>query len=67
MTDNKSTEQIVHFAPSQKAMRQVQPMCGYVGPDDDISMDPRRCTCQECLDWIEAPSAAAGAGVTGHD
>jgi hypothetical protein len=51
--NERTKEQIVHFAPSQKAMRQVQPMCDYVGPADDISMDPRRCTCTECLDWIK--------------
>lgn len=57
----------VHFAPTLKRLRLLDPMCGYVGPNDDISTDPRQCTCRTCLDWIEAPSAAAGAGVTGHD
>lgn len=67
MAADSPKEQIVHFAPSMKAMRQIQPMCGCIGLDDDISTDPRRCTCQECRDWIEAPSEATGAGVTGHD
>lgn len=60
-------EEITHFAPSEKAERQQNVMCGYVGPNDRISRDPKACTCRECLDWIEAPSTATGAGVTGQD
>lgn len=48
-----SEKQVVHYALTQKRLRQLDPMCGYLPPDDDISMDPRRCTCTECLDWIK--------------
>jgi hypothetical protein len=64
MTEEKK---LVHFAPTLKRFRLSDPICGYVGPADEVSTDPHLCTCRECLDWIEAPSAAAGAGVTGHD
>lgn len=58
-SDPVTSERIVHFALTQKQLRQVNPMCGYIAPDDDISIDPRRCTCTECLDWIK-PAQEAG-------
>lgn len=64
---NRTSEQIVHFAPSEKAERQQNVMCGYVGTNDGVTRDPAKVTCPDCRDWIEAPSVAAGAGVTGHD
>jgi len=68
MTDRTLTaDDVTHFVPSEKAERQQNPMCGYVGPNDKVSRDPRDCTCRECLDWIEAPTEATGAGVTMYD
>jgi hypothetical protein len=51
----------MHFAPTEKRLRQREPMCGYVGIDDEICTDPGLCTCPECLDWITPPpSHSAG-------
>lgn len=52
MTNPPSEQKLMHYAPTQKRLRQLDPMCGYLPPDDDISLDPRRCTCVECLGWI---------------
>jgi len=52
-------KQIVHFAPTMTRMRQLSPICGYLGPEDDLSIDRRRCTCTECLDWISSAEGIA--------
>jgi hypothetical protein len=67
MTAPTADRKIVHLAPTLKRLRTSDVMCGCVGPQDEVSLDPKRCTCQECLDWITAPTEAIGAGVTGHD
>lgn len=47
---------VIHFVPSEKAERQLNSMCGYVGPQDEVSRDWKACTCQECRDWLGEPS-----------
>ena len=47
---------VVHFAPTLKKLEQLDPMCGYVGPTDMVSLDRDKCTCQDCLDWMRSPS-----------
>jgi len=48
-------EVVTHFAPTAKKFNQRDVMCGYVGPNDVVSMDSAACTCTECLDWIRPP------------
>jgi len=48
-------EKVVHFAPTEKRLRQEDVMCGYVAPGDTVSMDPQACTCGDCRDWIFPP------------
>lgn len=67
MSNLSKQPQTVHFAPSEKAERQQNVMCGYIAPDDGVTRDPGQVTCPDCRDWIEAPTEAIGAGVTGHD
>ena len=43
---------MIHFAPTERRLRLLDPMCGYVSPTDDVSMDASKCDCPECLDWI---------------
>lgn len=50
----------MHFAPTEKRQSQLDPMCGYVAPSDEICTDANLCTCPECLDWIKPPDSAAG-------
>ena len=47
---------VTHFAPTLKKLEQLDPMCGYVGPNDMVSLDRDKCTCQDCLDWMRPPS-----------
>jgi len=49
-------EPVTHYAPSDKALRQQNPMCGYVGTGESISRDPTACTCADCKDWLRPPS-----------
>lgn len=49
----------MHFAPTLKRAVQRDPMCGYVGANDEICTDQALCTCPECLDWIRPPSEDA--------
>lgn len=42
----------MHYAPTEKRLNQKDPMCGYVGTNDEICCDADLCTCPECLDWI---------------
>lgn len=50
--DNQAKEKVTHFAPTKKKLDQSDPMCGYVGTGHLVSMDPAKCNCVECLDWI---------------
>ena len=49
---HRTLKTIIHFAPTERKLRLLDPMCGYVGPADDISTDQKLCTCPECRDWI---------------
>src|ERR1700753_921209 len=42
----------VHFAPTEKRLRQQDVMCGYVATGDAVSLDPNACTCEDCRAWI---------------
>jgi hypothetical protein len=42
----------MHFSTNPKSVVLPVPICGYVGPDDDVCRDASLCTCPECLDWI---------------
>lgn len=42
----------MHYAFGPKKLAQKDPMCGFMGADDEICMDTNLCTCPECLDWI---------------
>lgn len=42
----------MHFSASPKSVVLPIPICGYVGPDDEVCRDASLCTCPECLDWI---------------
>lgn len=48
----------MHYAPNKKRLELKVPMCGYMAPDDEISIVPRLCTCPECLDWIRPEHGA---------
>jgi hypothetical protein len=58
MTLTKETK-VVHFAPTEKRVRQRDPMCGFAPEEDAISTDPEAVNCQDCADWIKAPSENA--------
>jgi hypothetical protein len=56
MAQEKTT--VIHFAPSEKALKQRNSMCGFVPDEDQLSTDPAAVNCQDCADWITAPREA---------
>jgi len=53
---------LMHYAQTEKGLRQKNPMCGHVGPSDEICMEADLCTCPDCLDWIGRPDGCEYCG-----
>jgi hypothetical protein len=43
----------MHYAANARHLRALDPICGYLPPDDKICCDARLTTCPECLDWVQ--------------
>lgn len=54
-----SETKVVHFAPTEKRLKQRESMCGFVPDEDELSTDPAAVTCQDCVDWITPPGEKA--------